>query len=449
MKLDYKKTFLIGFGFFATTVWVIYNTYVPIFLTPLTADWKIGTWEISSLAVGVIMVIDNIFGVLFQPFFGSLSDRTRSRFGKRMPFILIGIPACAIIFALIPSASRSLFWLMFVLILFTFGMSTWRSQVVALMPDLTPAPLRSKANGVINMMGGIGGIIAFFAGGFIFNMTNKAPAIVDGVKMFNYNAPFWLGSMVMILALVVLFFFVKEPSSLAAEPVVERDERKEKTQKIKIELDKGEKKSLLLILTAIFLWFTGYNAIETFFSKYCTEILVDPVTQEHLTGGQASIMLGVFSASLAIFAIPAGILGGKIGRKKTILIGLAGITCVFVPLFFIQNVTALYALLFLSGMFWACVNINSLPMVVELAGVKHIGTFTGYYYTFSFSSAVVSPILFGLLMTLTKNNYSLMFIYAAVAFIVAIACIAFVKHGESVAPAQKLTTEQVMGMQED
>ncbi len=445
MKLDYKKTFLIGFGFFATTVWVIYNTYVPIFLTPLTAGWKIGNWQLGSLAVGTIMVIDNIFGVIFQPFFGSLSDRTRSRYGKRMPFILIGIPVCALVFALIPTASSSLFWLMFVIILFTFGMSTWRSQVVALMPDLTPAPLRSKANGVINMMGGIGGIIAFFAGGAIFSMTNKNPQIVDGVKVFNYNAPFWLGSVVMLLALVVLFFFVKEPSSLNLEQVIKKHEK----TKEKLELDKGEKKSLLLILIAIFLWFTGYNAIETFFSKYCTEILIDSATQEHLTGGQASILLGVFSASLAIFAIPAGILGGKIGRKKTILIGLAGITCIFVPLFFIQQVTLLYGLLFLSGMFWAFVNINSLPMVVELAGAKHIGAFTGYYYTFSFSSAVVSPILFGLLMTLTKDNYGLMFIYAAVAFIIAIGCIAFVKHGESVTPEHRLTTEQVMGMQED
>lgn len=445
MKLDYKKTFLLGFGFFATTVWVIYNTYVPIFLTPLTAEWRIGSWQIGSLAVGAIMVIDNIFGVIFQPFFGSLSDRTRSRYGKRMPFILIGIPACALVFALIPSASRSLFWLMLVVILFTFGMSTWRSQVVALMPDLTPAPLRSKANGVINMMGGIGGIIAFFAGGFIFNMTNKNPQIVEGVKVFNYNAPFWLGTVVMLLALVVLFFFVKEPSSLTLEPIIQKKERKRE----RLKLDKGEKRSLILILMAIFLWFTGYNAIETFFSKYCTEILIDPVTQEHLTGGQASIMLGVFSASLAIFAIPAGFLGGKIGRKNTILIGLAGITCIFVPLFFIQQITLLYGLLFLSGMFWAFVNINSLPMVVELAGVKHIGAFTGYYYTFSFSSAVVSPILFGLLMTLTKDNYALMFIYAAVAFVVAIGCIAFVKHGESAMPEQRLTTEQVMGMQED
>ena len=226
MKLDYRKTFLIGFGFLATTVWVIYNTYVPIFLTPLTADWKIGRWEISSLAVGAIMVIDNIFGVVFQPFFGSLSDKTRTGIGKRMPFILIGIPLCAIVFALIPSASKSLFWLMLVLILFTFGMSTWRSQVVALMPDLTPAPLRSKANGVINMMGGIGGIIAFFAGGFIFNMTNKNPQIVNGVKIFDYNAPFWLGSVVMLVALFVLFFFVKEPSSLSLEPVVEKKEKK-------------------------------------------------------------------------------------------------------------------------------------------------------------------------------------------------------------------------------
>lgn len=444
MKLDYKKTFLIGFGFFATTVWVLYNNYVPVFLKPLTEGWHIGTWQISSLAVSVIMVVDNVFGVIFQPYFGTVSDRTKTRFGKRMPYILIGIPFCAIVFAFIPSVSNSLFLLMALVMLFTFGMSTWRSQVVALMPDFTPPPLRSKANGVINMMGGIGGIIMFFAGGLIFNLTNTNPAISEsGEKIFNYSAPFLLGSIVMLIALAVLFFTVKEPSTLSAGPVME----KQKPKKEKIQLDKGEKRSLLLILFAIFMWFTGYNAIETFFSLYATRVLVDPSTQEHLTAGQSSIMLGVFSASLAIFAIPAGFLGGRIGRRKTIMIGLAGIICLFIPLYLIRSVTAIYALLFASGIFWAFININSLPMVVELAGPKHLGAFTGYYYTFSFSSAIISPLLFGLLMTLTQDNYALMFVYAAAAFVVAMACIFMVRHGESAKPS--IGAMEAVGMQED
>jgi maltose/moltooligosaccharide transporter len=441
MKLDYKKTFLIGFGFFATSVWVIYNNYVPIFLKPLTAGWHIGGWEISSLAVGAIMTIDNIFGVIFQPLIGAVSDRTHTKIGKRMPYILIGIPVCAALFAFIPMMKTMLLPLMLTIICFNLVMSMWRSPVVALMPDLTPAPLWSKANGVINMMGGIGGLIAFFAGGFIFNAVNKGIVAVDQVKDLSYVAPFLLGSGIMVVAVIVVFFFVKEPSSLArpAEGKVAKQEKE------RVKLDTGERKSLILILLAIFFWFTGYNAIESFFSLFATNVLTDPSTGQHLTGGQSSIMLGVFTISLIITAIPAGMLGSKIGRRKTILIGLCGITALFIPMFFVRNNYAMYGLLFLSGSFWAFININSLPMVVELAGNK-IGTFTGYYYTFSCSSAIASPILFGALMSLTHDNYPLMFIYAAVAFVVAIACISFVKHGES---KPTIGAMEAVGMQED
>jgi MFS family permease len=255
--------------------------------------------------------------------------------------------------------------------------------------------------------------------------------------------PFLLGSAIMILALVVVFFFVKEPSSLN----MQTEETEEKKHKEKVNLSKGERKSLILLLLAIFFWFTGYNAIESFFSLFATNMLTNPTTGQHLTAGQSSIMLGVFTVSLIITAIPAGILGGKIGRRKTILIGLAGVTALFIPMFFLRNLTAMYVLLFISGSCWAFVNINSLPMVVEMAGEKHIGTFTGYYYTFSCSSAIASPILFGGLMSITHDNYPLMFIYAAVAFVAAIACISFVKHGES--EPQKLSITEVMGMQED
>jgi maltose/moltooligosaccharide transporter len=442
MKLDYKKTFLIGFGFFATSVWVIYNNYVPIFLKPLTAGWHIGGWEISSLAVGAIMTIDNIFGVIFQPLVGAISDRTHTKIGKRMPYILIGIPICAALFALVPLMKTMLLPLMLTIILFNLVMSTWRSPVVALMPDLTPAPLWSKANGVINMMGGIGGLIAFFAGGFIFNTVNKGIEAVDQVRDLSYVEPFLLGTGIMILAVIVVFFFVKEPSSLAQKA----EAKAEKKEKERLKLDSGERKSLILILLAIFFWFTGYNAIESFFSLFATNTLTDPATGQHLTGGQSSIMLGVFTVSLIITAIPAGMLGSKIGRRKTILIGLAGITALFIPMFFVRNIMAMYALLFLSGSFWAFININSLPMVVELAGAARIGTFTGYYYTFSCSSAIASPILFGALMSLTGDNYPLMFIYAAIAFVAAIACISFVKHGEA---KPSVGAMEAVGMQEN
>ncbi len=422
MKLDYKKTFLIGFGFFATSIaWSIYNSYVPLLLEPKLAGVAYGT-----TLLGFIMAIDNVFGVIFQPLFGFLSDRTKSRYGRRLPYIFIGIPLCAITFALVPTMAYSLGSLMATVIIFNFIMSTWRAPVVALMPDLTPAPLRSKANGVINMMGGVGSLIAFLIGGYVY-------------KAAGYNGPFLLSSIVMVLALFVLFFFVKEP---VAETLGANDTQKKEKEKIK--LAKGETISLILILFAIFFWFAGYNAVETYFTLFATNSMgMEP--------GDATITLAFFSITFLAAAIPAGILGGKIGRKRTILIGLAGVTALFIVMFFVKNLMALRILLLLGGVFWAGVNINSLPMVVEMAGLSRIGTFTGFYYFFSFSAAIASPPLYGLIHDSLKSNsnYSMIFIYAAIAFAIAIGCIAFVKHGESVVPEQKLTTEEVMGMQED
>ena len=157
MKLDYRKTFLIGFGFLASSLaWSLYNAYVPTMLEERFA--------LSTTVIGTIMTIDNFFGIIFQPVVGILSDRTHTRFGHRMPWIMVGLPICAVLFAIIPQM-YTLAAMMAVLIGFNFVMSLWRSPVIALMPDVTPRPLRSKANGVINLMGGLGSIIAFFFGG--------------------------------------------------------------------------------------------------------------------------------------------------------------------------------------------------------------------------------------------------------------------------------------------
>ena len=190
--LNYRKTFLIGFGFFASSLaWSLYNSFVPVLLKERYIQ--------SDALIGFIMTIDNIFGVIFQPLVGQISDKTRTRFGKRMPYILVGIPLCAVAFLFIPR-TRSLAAMMAVIILFNLIMSIWRSPAVALMPDLTPPAQRSKANGIINLMGGVGGIIAFLAGGLLSNAGGD-------------NMPFLMGSIVMFGALLVLFFFVREPDN--------------------------------------------------------------------------------------------------------------------------------------------------------------------------------------------------------------------------------------------
>jgi maltose/moltooligosaccharide transporter len=398
-KLNYGKTFLIGFGFFASSLlWSIYNSFVPLVLADFLE---------STALIGTIMTIDNFFGVIFQPLFGSLSDRTHTPIGKRMPYILIGAPLCGLLFALIPKMP-TLLLLMAVVILFNFLMSVWRSPMIALMPDLTPHKLRSKANGIINLMGGLASIIAFLIGGKIANAYGR-------------GATFLMGSVVMIIAVIILVLFVKEHKTASAE--VNEERKREGTLSSFKRLPADVRRSLLALLLAIFFWFSAFNAVETFFTSFATSEL-------GLSEGSAAMLLAFFSVSFVLFAVPAGIIGGKIGRKKTILIGLFGMVAMFTPLFFINNLTIFRVILLIGGFFWAMININSLPMVLEMATDQEIGTFTGYYYFFSFSAAIVSPILFGFIRDITEN-YNMLFIYAPVFFLLALISIIFVRHGEA------------------
>ena len=392
-KLDVKKTLFLSFGFFASSIaWSVYNSFVPQILEGFIK---------STTLIGFIMTIDNIFGVIFQPLFGTLSDKTRTRFGRRLPYIIVGLPVCAVAFTLIPHMG-SLWSLMAVIIVFTFVMSAWRTPVVALMPDITPGPLRSQANGIVNLLGGVGTLIAFLVGGILF-------------RVGGFPLPFLMSAIMMMLALAVLVLFVREPKQ--AYEVEEKDKKAE----IK-KLNKDEKKSLLLILMGVFFWFTGYNAVETFFTLYATNTLgMDP--------GGASMTLSIFSLTFLVFAVPAGYIAVKTGRRKAILIGLAGLTVLFIPLIFLANAWVARACLFLGGFFWAMVNINSLPMVVQLSGEEKVGAFVGYYYFFSFSSQIVSPILFGFIRDMV-GHYKVLFLYACIAYVLAAFSLLFVRHGE-------------------
>ncbi|HHU54051.1 MAG TPA: SLC45 family MFS transporter [Clostridiaceae bacterium] len=394
-KLNYGKTFLIGTGFFASSLlWSIYNSFVPLILKDFIT---------SSALIGLIMTIDNAFGVVFQPLFGSLSDRTRTRFGKRMPYIMIAAPICSVLFFFIPQMP-SLVTLMIIVIVFNFGMSVWRAPIVALMPDLTPSRHWSKANGVINLMGGVASIIAFLIGGKIANSYGR-------------SATFGMGSVVMLVAVFTLFLFVKEPT--AKSPFTSSDKSEDDKNSISLstfkKLPPKQRRNLIYLLFAIFFWFCGYNAVETFFTTFA-------VVNLGVAEGSASMILAFFSVSFVAFAIPSGIIASKIGRRKSIIIGLVGIIVVFVPIIFLMNLMALRILLLLGGFFWALININSLPMVLEIGKESEIGTYTGYYYFFSFSASIFSPILFGLIRDLTQN-YATLFIYAPITFALALFCI--------------------------
>lgn len=327
---------------------------------------------------------------------------------------------------------------MAVIIIFNFVMSTWRAPVVALMPDLTPAPLRSQANGIINFMGGLGSLFSFFAGGLLF-------------KLGGMPLPFAASAVLMLAAVIVLKVFVREKTGKELEEeladnklpglAVEPAEPEKSAVPAKIHgfpqkspdgshaAEPGRNKSLVFLLLAILFWFTGYNAVETFFSLYVTNTLRD-TSGNFLTAGDASLLLAMFSLTFLGFSIPAGFISSKLGRKRTILAGLAGVTLLFTLMLFTDNIWALRILLLLGGIFWACVNINSLPMVVEMAQWKDIGRYTGYYYFFSFSAAIISPILFGFIRDMV-SSYDAIFVYSSISFALAIICMLFVTHGEA------------------
>ena len=424
-KLNVKKTLLLSFGFFASSIaWSVYNSFVPQILAGFIQ---------STTLIGFIMTFDNIFGVIFQPLFGRWSDKTRTRFGRRMPYILIGLPVCAAAFTLIPYMN-GIYSLMVVLVIFTFVMSAWRSPVVALMPDITPGPLRSQANGIVNFMGGVGSLLAFFAGGILF-------------KAGGFPLPFLMSAIMMLIALAVLAFFVREPEEayirkktgadigLHDEGTASASSLEDKAGNKPEKLDKNEKKSLLLILFGVFFWFTGYNAVETFFTLYATNTL-------GLDAGSAAMTLSIFSLTFLGFAVPAGFIGAKTGRRKAILAGLMGLSVLFLPMVFLANVWLTRICLFLGGFFWAMVNINSLPMVVQLSGDKKIGAYIGYYYFFSFSSQIVSPILFGFIRDLV-GDYKVLFLYSCIAFLLACISLFFVRHGED--EREKTTAAESLG----
>lgn len=415
MKLNIAKTFVISLAFFTISLaWTIYNTFVPIFL--------IGSEEISGLiksstVLGVIMTLDNFFGLIFQPFFGNLSDKTRTRFGRRMPFILAGIPLAAIFFSLIPFYNEigSLFpfdirliILMVSVIGMNFFMSMYRAPATALMPDATPAGLRSRANGIITAMGGLGTIIAFSLGGKLFNI--------------NYKFPFLLGGAIMIAALIILFIFHKEPD----EPYSADDaDDSEKVDTGFLFGKNGQPSaisrtpSLLYMLMTVFFWYCGFECINAFFTLYCQE-------KFGILPGDATQMLAPMAVLFMICAFPAGLAGGKIGRKKSMLIGNAVVVGSFLIIFMLKEHTFLTVLLGISGVGWSLLTTNAYPAVAEMAPKGHTGLYTGYYYVFTFAASIVSPILYGLTVDILRSQ-AYLFIFGGIMFILGLVFLSKVK----------------------
>ena len=602
-KLNVPKTILTGFGFLATSIaWAIYDPYITKILNKILSESDLvtnlsaklasaipwigefaeaqgqstisasGGFSLVPLFIGIIMTFDNIFGVIFQPTFGKLSDNCHSKLGKRRPFIVSCAPISALLFALIPivalntSGAMQLPATMLVVILFVFSMSLWRAPVVALMPDLTPPELRSEGNAIINLMGGIGSAVGMVAGTIGIALCtliagySKAEIKADETVSFPYV--FIVGSIVMIIGMLVLLFFVKEEDTSIrikgdanqyadqkALKKAQKEAAKQKKAELKaMKLTGGERKSLVFMLGTLFFLFCASNAITTFFSLFAQEIL-------HMITSEATFIMLIFAVCSGAAAIPAGKMGTKIGRKKTIIAGLSVFLVAFIVFFgvfvgmlgakdlsindyisvnnayiaidenindynaelstqaqlenrsldekevltiegylayksgnaiegteayyevydaslvaslgdniyadiirvsndilgtetesfdvaldaiiaTVDSVTAIlrvliYPVLILGGAANMFITVNTLPLVLEIGGIEKVGTFTGYYYTATFSAQIASPIVYGFIR-MFAGTYLSLFYYRPVIFALAIILILFVKHGEAI-----------------
>lgn len=456
-KLNVKRVILVGFAFFLISAfWQAYDAIVPLMLTN-----RFGLMQTFS---GAVMALDNVLALFLLPLFGSLSDKTKTKIGKRTPYILIGT-ICAIIAFIVltfvdnmqlasvvsagvpnttipagtPNEKRLQIlmaeawkltvanpWplIMFIgmLLVTLLSMAIFRSPAVALMPDVTVKPLRSKANAIINLMGTAGGIFVLGLG-MVFKTGGEA------ARYSTYTWYVVAVCAIMAIALVVFMLTVKEKQwneeMLSKQALLDsQSEQSSKTEQNETvgKLDKGKLKSLLLILASVALWYCGYNAVTSKYSLYATTIL----KQDY------NLTLIIAQVAAIIAFVPAGILASKFGRRKTILMGITLLALAFFSAIFITAQTPpalMYVLFAIAGVGWATINVNSFPMVVELATGSNIGKYTGYYYTASMAAQVITPILSGALMD--AINMSVLFPYATIFVVLSFVTMFFVKHGNA------------------
>ncbi len=452
MKLNYKRVILVGMAFFLISAfWQAYDSIIPLILT--------NHFGLPQSASGAVMSIDNVLAVFLLPIFGSISDKTNTRFGKRTPFIFIGTIIAVISFIAlsfidniqlarvvaegIPEIQNSaeilladkeffirettlaltlknplpLIGFIATLLVTLIAMATFRSPAVALMPDVTIKPLRSKANAIINLTGTFGGILVL-ALGIVFATSKN--------HYMQYTGYFLAVVALMLVGFIIFLLTVKENKWA--------NEMEKETQKLGLEeaeesvsstekLSGAKLRSLMLILASVALWYVGYNSITSKYSVYATNIL----------GFDFNLTLIIAQAAAIVSYIPVGIVASKVGRRKTILAGVIILASAFFLGNFVTSRTPefiMFPIFILAGIGWATINVNSFPMVVELAKSGNVGKYTGYYYTASMSAQIVAPILSGFLYDLLGMRYTFFgfgTVFVALAFITMF----FVRHGDS------------------
>ncbi len=435
-KLNYGRTFLIGLAFMSiSSFWQIYDNIIPLMLTK--------TFGLGDTVTGVIMAMDNVLAIVLLPVFGAISDKVNTRIGKRMPFIITGTVLAVTFMTFLPIADTAANLPLFVGALFgaLISMGLYRSPSVALMPDLTPNRLRSKANAIINLLGAVGGVYSLV----------MIKLLVPAVEKPNYRNLFLSVSVLMVVAIVVLFFTINE-KKVAAKVAKEEEAYQaqlkeagtadeEARAEAKTETDDGAesvkktvlapevKRSMIFMLASIFLWFTAYNAVTTAFSRYVVEVW-------KLEGGGFADCLLVATIAAIISYIPIGHISSKIGRKKTIMGGvLLMASCYLFAIFMAEYHPIINVAFALIGVAWAAINVNSYPMIVAMSKGADIGKFTGTYYTFSMAAQIVTPILSGAL--LENVSYMTLFPYALFFSLLAFVTMTQVKHGDVKPQAKK------------
>ncbi len=426
MKLNYKRTFFIGLAFLSISAfWQMYDNIVPLILQ--------GTFHLNETITGMIMAADNVLAVFLLPLLGSLSDKADTRFGRRTPFIVVGTALAVAFMMLLPLADNLGNLGLFVgsLLFLLIAMGLYRSPAVALMPDLTPKPLRSQANAIINLMGAIGGVYTLILISVLLKDDGKS----------DYTPVFLGVAFIMVLAVVVLVCTIRE-KKLAAEVLIEdgdaepedvispAEARTSDAAAGRTRLAPDVRRSLVMILLSIFLWFMAYNAVTTAFSRYARVVW-------GMAGGGFANCLMVATVSAIIGYIPIGIISAKFGRKVCILGGLALMfISFFAAIFFQEFHPAINVGFVLIGMGWAAVSVNSLPMVVEMCKAGDVGKYTGLYYTFSMSAQIFTPILSGAFLQYV--SYRTLFPYACVFTVMAMVTMSMVRHGDN-RPERKKT----------
>ena len=418
MKLNYKRTILIGFAFMAISAfWQMYDSVIPLILKY--------TFSLGETWTGVVMAADNVLAVFLLPLFGVWSDRTNTRLGKRSPFIYVGTILSVVSLMLLTVADKPGKLYLFIGILFALllSMSFYRSPAVALMPDLTPPPLRSKGNAVINLMGAVG---------FIYALVMIKILGGDATTRPSYVPLFAVIGALMIISIIVLALTVHErkiqkdveeecrEAGITMDPTPDENPPKEATGTIN-RIPKNIRLSLVMILLSVAFWYIAYNAVTTAFSRYANEVW-------KIGSGYADCLL-IASAVAVVSYLPIGILSGKTGRKRMILIGVVIMAVSYGCLFLFTSYHITAVIFFgLIGFGWAAINVNSLPMVVDMCEPEDIGRFTGYYYTFSMAAQVFTPIVSGALLEYV--SYRTLFPYAVLFMILAFISMQFVRHGD-------------------